>query len=381
MSPAPTGLRDTCRHLLEPLSIAAIVTWLLVAFEQVAGLWARNDARLWPVSAVLLLFLLTFFGREFARSRELERAMLLLQFVMAIADVALVQSGAGPILGVIAAAQLPFLFGTRATVAIVVASLCAYYAVFEWLWTNPRALFTTLLFGAFQFFALLTARLAHAAELQRDEIAQVNAHLLATRSLLEAGTRDGERLRLSRELHDVAGHSLTALKLNLELALRLPEAERAAKIAASRDLVDALLDDIRAVVGQLRQHDGVDLAPALRALTERLPGPRIELDMDPELRVAEVAQAEAVLRCVQESLTNAVRHAEARSIRVQVRRDGAQLRVEIVDDGRGRQTLLPGHGLTGMRERIEEAGGRIAFETAPGRGFRVLAELPIAATA
>src|SRR5690606_13401695 len=152
------------------------------------------------------------------------------------------------------------------------------YLVFAVLWDSPRPLFTTLLFGAFQCFALLTARLAHAAERQRDEIAQVNAQLLATRSLLEAGTRDGERLRLSRELHDVAGHSLTALKLNLELALRMPEPGRSAKIAAARDLAEALLEDIRAVVGQLRRHDGVDLAPTLRALTARLPGPRIELE-------------------------------------------------------------------------------------------------------
>lgn len=381
MSATPNPLRDALQLLTDPLSLAGIGTWALVTFEQVVGLNALGDARLPWVVAWLLVFLAAFLGREFARTPALQRAMVVLQFVAAIGDVATVQSGAGPILGVIAAAQLPFLFGTRATLAILLASMLAYYAVFEWRWDTSRPLFTVLLFGAFQCFALLTARLAHAAERQRDELAQVNAHLLATRSLLEAGTRDGERLRLSRELHDVAGHSLTALKLNLELALRLPDAERAAKIETARDLVDALLDDIRAVVGQLRQHDGVDLAPALRALTERLPGPRIELELDPDLRVAAVAQAEAVLRCVQESLTNALRHADARQVRIGVHRDGDELQVEVVDDGRGRATLCPGHGLTGMRERIEEAGGRVAFETAPGRGFRVLAHLPGAAAA
>lgn len=381
MTTATSGLREACRSLLEPLSIAAIATWLLVAFEQVVGLWPAGGARFWSVLSVLLVFLAAFFAREYARTRALERAMLLLQFAAALADVALVQSGAGPILGVIAAAQLPFLFGTRTTVLIVLASMLAYYAIFASTWSTSRPVFTALLFGAFQCFALLTARLAYAAEQQRDEIARVNAHLLATRSLLEAGTRDGERLRLSRELHDVAGHSLTALKLNLELALRVGEPERVAKIAAARDLADALLEDIRAVVGQLRQHDGIDLAPALRALTERLPGPRIELDLDAELRVAQVGQAEVLLRCVQESLTNALRHADARCIRIGLHRDRAHLVLEVSDDGRGRADLRPGHGLTGMRERIEEASGDIAFETAPGRGFRMLARLPVAAAA
>jgi signal transduction histidine kinase len=381
MSEAPHSWRDTCRGLLEPLSLAGIGTWALVASERLPSLWRGEDPRFWPVVMLLLAFLAGFLGREFRRSRAGERAMLFLQLGAALGYVALVQSGAGPILGVIVSAQLPFLFGTRATVLLVLASLIAHYALFAWRWNLDEPLYTTLLFGGFQCFALLTARLAFAAERQRDEIAQVNAHLLATRSLLEAGARDGERLRLSRELHDVAGHSLTALKLNLELALRLPPEERTARIGEARDLVDALLEDIRAVVGQLRQHDGVQLAPALEALVRHLPGPRIELELDPALRVARVEQAEAVLRCVQESLTNALRHADARSIRVSLRREDDALRVEVVDDGRGEATLEPGHGLTGMRERIEDAGGRIAFDTAPGRGFRVLAHLPLAGAA
>jgi signal transduction histidine kinase len=376
MSPALNSFRATCRELASPLSLAGIGTWGLIAFEQIGALWRREDARLWPVAATLLVFLAAFLGREFLRSAPAQRAAVLLQLAAALANIALVQSGSGPILGVIVAAQLPFVFGAAASVAIVVGSLLAHAWMFHARWEVSQPLFTAALFGGFQFFALLTARLAHGAEQQRDQLAQVNAQLLATRSLLEAGARDGERLRLSRELHDVAGHSLTALKLNLELGLRLPEPERAARIEAARDLVDALLEDIRAVVGQLRRHDGVDLAPALRALIERVPGPQVELDLDPELRVALVAQAEALLRCVQEALTNALRHSGARHVRISVRREGQGVRVAVEDDGRGRSALAPGLGLTGMRERIEEAGGELEIDTAPGRGFRLRALLP-----
>jgi signal transduction histidine kinase len=375
MSAIP-DLSARCRRLLQPLNLAAFGTWCLIASEQGSRLWRIDSPALWPVLATLAVFLAAFLARELVAGRSAQRLMLLLQMGSALGNGLLMQSGTGPILGVVAAAQLPFLFEVRAAVALLVAMLAAYTWIFATQWTLERPFFTAALIGGFQVFAWLTARLAHTAERQRDELAEVNAHLLATRSLLEAGARDGERLRLSRELHDVAGHSLTALKLNLEVALRLPEAERGAKIVAARDLADALLDDIRAVVGQLRQHDGVDLEPALRALTARLPGPQIELDLEPGLRVAQVGQAEALLRCVQEGLTNALRHSGARHVRVSVRHEGDAIRAEVHDDGRGSERAIAGHGLTGMRERIEEAGGRLEIDTAPGRGFRIMALVP-----
>jgi signal transduction histidine kinase len=370
-------LQAVLRRLSEPLTLAAIGTWSLIAFEQLGALAPLQPARALAVFATLAVFLAAFLWREFGASPRVQRAALALQIGMGWANLALIESGSGPILGVIAAAQLPFQWSMRIAFAIVLGSVLLHAALFDVYWQTSRPWFVAAMFGAFQSFALLVARLAHTAERQRDELAQVNAHLLATRSLLEAGARDGERLRLSRELHDVAGHSLTALKLHLELALRMPEAERAPRIVAARDLVDALLDDIRAVVGQLRRHDGVLLAPALRALAERVPGPQIELEIDPALQVERVAQAEAVLRCVQEALTNALRHSGARRVRIAARREAGELHLAIEDDGRGRAVFAPGNGLTGMRERIEEAGGRLDFETAPGRGFRVRASLPL----
>lgn len=375
MSDAPLP-RQRLRGLLDPLSLAAYGTCGLIVFDQIGGLVQAGSDRVWPVVGSLALFLMAFAAATNLTHRAAQRAAVLLQLGAALGNVFLVESGSGPILGVIVAAQLPFLFGTAAAFGLVALSLLGYAAVFAWTWDLSRPLFSTAMYGGFQCFALLTARLAHIAERQRDELAEVNAHLLSTRSLLEAGARDGERLRLSRELHDVAGHSLTALKLNLELALRLPDAEREAKIASARDLADALLDDIRAVVGQLRRHDGVDLGPALRALTERLPGPRVELDLEPELRVAEVGQAQALLRCVQEGLTNALRHSGARHVRVSVRRAGDAVQAEVSDDGRGQANTVAGHGLTGMRERIEEAGGQLEIDSPPGGGFRVRARMP-----
>lgn len=354
-----------------PLSLAAYGTFALVVYEQLSGA-SRFDA--WAAVS-LAGFLAMFIVVDLSASLAWQRASVLAQLAFAWLNMIVINSGSGPILGVLVAAQLPFVFGIRAAAAIVALSVAAYGAIF-WADGAARPWFVAGLYGGFQCFALLAARLAATAERQRDELAQVNAHLVATRHLLEAGARDGERLRLSRELHDVAGHGLTALKLNLELALRVPETERASRVAVARDLVDGLLDDLRRVVGQLRRYDGVDLEPALRVLAGSLPGLEVQLDLEPGLRIAEVQQAQALLRCVQEALTNAARHAQARRVRIHIARDGDAVRLTVHDDGRGRAVLVPGNGLIGMRERIEEAGGTLDIDTTPGRGVRVVALLP-----
>jgi signal transduction histidine kinase len=373
---SPANLRTKLRALFEPLNVAGYLTVALIAFDQAVLAGERGRGGI-EVGVTLGVFLLAFAWRELA-SPATQRTLVLVQFVAALVNAAQFPSTSSPILGVIGVAQLPYVFRWPATIAIMATSLLSYGWIFHAVWGTDRPVYTVALYAGFQLFALLVARLAVNAERARDQFAEVNAHLLATRSLLEAGARDGERLRLSRELHDVAGHTLTALKLNIELALRLPDDARASRLVAARDLVDALLDDIGAVVGQLRRHDGVDLGPALRTLVERLPGPRIELDIEADLRIADVAQAEAALRCVQEALTNVLRHAVARTVRVGVRREAGAVCIEVRDDGRGRAEVVAGNGLTGMRERIEQAGGRLECETAVGQGFTVRALLPAA---
>ncbi|MFY8135950.1 MAG: sensor histidine kinase, partial [Aquimonas sp.] len=158
----------------------------------------------------------------------------------------------------------------------------------------------------FQAFATLTGYYAGMSERARDHLAQVNAELLATQRLLEESARSGERLKLSRELHDVAGHKLTALKLNLARLQRDPALAAREEVAVSAQLADELLADIRSVVSALRQHDGLELDAALRALARPIAGTQIEVEVQEGLRVESVATAETLLRCAQEAITNAL---------------------------------------------------------------------------
>ena len=183
------------------------------------------------------------------------------------------------------------------------------------------------------------------------------------------------RLRLARELHDVSGHKLTALKINLRALQQQTDGEVGAEIAMCTQLADELLGDLRGVVRQLRSEEGIDLARALAALAAPFRKPRIELEIDPALRVDSLALAQTIVRIVQEGITNAVRHADASVVHVQLRRHGTHLQLDIRDDGRGSARPREGHGLIGMRERVDDHGGSLSIDPS-GVGFALQIRLP-----
>jgi signal transduction histidine kinase len=225
-------------------------------------------------------------------------------------------------------------------------------------------------FAGFQMFAVATASLAHGESVARQELARANAELVATRELLAENSRVAERLRISRDLHDTLGHHLTALSLQLEVASRLTDGAAAGHIREAHAVTKLLLSDVRDVVGRLRRSSHVDLSQALRALT-RTPGTLdIHLDVPERLDLEDPAQAHALLRCVQEIITNTSRHASARNLWIAVtqRPDGINLHAR--DDGRGVSSLECGHGLRGFMPRgpVDLARGG-PLDRAQGRRF------------
>lgn len=234
----------------------------------------------------------------------------------------------------------------------------------------------------FKSFALQLL-LVFAAQALRKEaetaraLARTNRELRAAQAIIATTVRDAERLRISRELHDAWGHELTALGLQLEIASHVTEPERARDhVAQAKGLAGALLAKVRDVVSALREAERCDLRDGLEALARSVPRPAVHLDIAPGLRVSP-DQAHALLRCAQEAVTNAVRHAEAANLWLQLRPDGDGVRLVARNDGRARPAAAPpGSGLVGMRERVESLGGRLAVGTGSGPGFTVDAWLP-----
>jgi signal transduction histidine kinase len=205
----------------------------------------------------------------------------------------------------------------------------------------------------------------------------VNAELIATRKLLGEGVRAEERLRLSRELHDIAGHKLTALKMQLSLLRRQAGAGQSAALAESEKLAGDLLTDIRGVVSTLRQHEGIDLQKALAALDPGLPRPRVAFELDPQVRIADMRRADALLHCAQEGLTNALRHSGANLVRIELGRSAEGVTLTVEDDGASvSQRVQPGNGLRGLRERVEEVGGRLLIGDRRPSGLKLQALIP-----
>jgi signal transduction histidine kinase len=195
--------------------------------------------------------------------------------------------------------------------------------------------------------------------------------------LLAESSRLSERMRISRELHDLLGHHLTALSLNLEVAAHLSEGRAQNHVRQSQTLAKLLLSDVREAVSKLREDDSLDLRTALHTLIEGVPSLQVTLDMDPALRISLPAHAQVLLRCAQEIITNAVRHGGASELTLRLHLENATACLDARDNGRGADAVALGNGLRGMRERLAEFNGHIRFTTAPGEGFALSLRLPL----
>jgi signal transduction histidine kinase len=211
---------------------------------------------------------------------------------------------------------------------------------------------------------------------------------------LEA-TKEEERRFLSRELHDELGQTLTALKLRLQLGERGPSraGETANPSTEPIALVDDLIARVRKISVDLRPPllDEVGLVSALRVYLESQAavsglaidlqageaGPGTPARLPPDFEIA-------CFRVVQESITNALRHASARHLEVRIVRSASRVSLSIGDDGRGfdldtlDEAAAKGHlGVLGMRERIRARGGQFKLTSAPGAGTTVEVELEV----
>jgi signal transduction histidine kinase len=229
----------------------------------------------------------------------------------------------------------------------------------------------------FQVFAICAAQLARSEARAHDELARLNMELRAAQALMTENARMTERLRISRDLHDILGHSLTTLAIHLDVAGRLARGQAAEHVKCARDVAGALLAEVRTVVNQVRVDPG-DLRATLLALAEGAVGIDVELNLPKDLCALDPARADAIVRCVQEVITNTLRHANATRLVIDLEQalDGS-IRLATRDDGRGGR-FVEGGGLAGMRERFGGLGGEVSIASQPGGGFSIRGAIPAA---
>ncbi|MDF2508277.1 MAG: two-component system histidine kinase [Microbacterium sp.] len=247
-------------------------------------------------------------------------------------------------------------------------------------WEFTLALLALPAFAGFEWSA--HDRVARAASAHADELrAELDARV-------ESALRE-ERLRIARELHDVTSHAVGVMVMQASAASALRERDPAAARSALKTVDEAAAQTLEELDMMLQLLDsgaigGPGLASAtaepLQTLVDRMR--RTGLDISLEQAVIPVHLCGVVYRIVQESLTNVVRHSNARHVRISMARDEGRLCVRVVDDGTripdepapGEET--PGFGLTGLGERVNSAGGafRAGWDT---QGFTVEASLLI----
>lgn len=191
--------------------------------------------------------------------------------------------------------------------------------------------------------------------------------------------RAEERVGIARDLHDVVSHTLAVVGVHLNVALDAfdndPEEARTS-LRLAQDVRGKAMSDLKSLVDVLREGP-VESLDGLDRLVEQVRGAGLPVSLNEFGDRADVPApvATAVYRVVQESLTNTVRHAGAQRVVVTLRYAPASVVVDVQDDGTAPETVIDGHGIAGMRERVAALGG--ALTAGPGKtGFSVRATIP-----
>jgi len=244
----------------------------------------------------------------------------------------------------------------------------------------------SLLFGLSLAFVLLLMNALLSERQSREKLASANEQLRQYAVRIENQAVLQERNRIARDIHDSLGHSLTALNLQLETALKLWSSDpaRATKfLVEAKRLGSTALQDVRHSVSAMRSDplQGLSLETALASLAEEF---HRSTGFSPICKIVvgrpiPTEVTTAVYRIAQEALTNICKYAAATEVQIQLQASATNVSLVIQDNGKGFSVdkNTTGFGLQGMRERTLALGGQFEIDSAPAAGCRIKANFPL----
>ncbi len=267
------------------------------------------------------------------------------------------------IYGVISAA---YVFKARNALLFLIVALVLMAIQTFWLKLHILFFATTAVMASMLVFYTLYSR----------SIERSNQSLRLSQQEVQRLAQSAERERIGRDLHDVLGHTMSLIVMKSELASRLFDRDPNAAAVEIRDVEKIARDSL----GQIRMAvAGIRLA----GLEAELANARLSLlsaDIQLHYQLAPVelsTEVETVLAlAVREAVTNIIRHSNAGHVEIELLKNKNTLQLQISDDGKNK-LVTPGHGLNGMRERLELLGGLLEIDTGPNGGVRLKLSCPI----
>jgi signal transduction histidine kinase len=261
------------------------------------------------------------------------------------------------------------------------------------------AVFENLISGSFVGFGAVVGSLirklydaqetmdAQYKQLNESHVALTDAHeqLRHYSEQVENLTTIRERNRIARDIHDTVGHKMTALIVQLELArelLKLDSVKAENTLKTCDNLARGALQELRFSVRTLHEDEGEEYAfiPTIRTmLNDFRESTQLEakLSVSGDPTVVPISLQPTLIRIIQESVTNAKRHGGATICHIKLNCSAEEILLVITDNGIGTGMITKGFGLINMKERIEEHGGSVTFESNEGEGFCVKVHFPL----
>ncbi len=369
-------------------NISGIVVMLFVGAIAVATMW---NTPVWSLVAVFSASTLLCFMVFISTQRPgLQMTLFWTEAFLILALYFLVTGDTIAILSIVWIVQGAELYGSRRASIYLVANLACFVASRVYHSGADEildALLSSVLYGLLQIFALSVVLRGIRERQLGEETAAINRELVATRELLSQTAAQSERVRIARDLHDILGHHMTALILNLEVANhRVIDVETAKSAEIAREKVEQslalaklLLGDIRSAVSELREDDAINLQQSIDTLVTGIPNLVVTVNFSAAAPITKVTAAETLLRCTQEAITNVIRHSGATECQITLAGEGGNCVLTVSDNGSNNIRVQPGHGLRGMEERVQAIGGTLSLESRVN-GFGLRVELPAGAT-
>jgi len=344
------------------LHFSGFLTWSVICYLSLVNL--NIGVEFFIKLSAFIIFYLSFAWIVFSDKNtksSVKKVLLSLEIVTVLILISFDKLNVAAILLVLIATQLPSMFMRKQALLLMFLTSFAHFCI-AYDDSFISAFFQVIIYFMLQVFGFSAIETVLREEKAKVELSAINQELLATRFMLKASSQKQERLRISRDLHDVIGHQLTALSLNLEVAKHKVPQEFKPLLDDNLQLAKTLLTDVRQVVKEMRDEEQIDLVSSLENLINQLPN--CELTVKSSIDINSLQLKQQLMFCLQEGVSNALRHGKANLFTFSSEKTNSDLLIELSDNGsanKGRSDTSFGSGLAGMKERLSDFTGEVSL--------------------